>query len=340
MHIPDGYLSPQTCAVMGASMLPIWYVASNRVRALLRSGNIALMAIGAAFAFVIMMFNVPVPDGTTAHATGGVLLAVALGPWAAVISMSVALAIQALFFGDGGILAFPANAFNMAVAGPLAGYVVYRLVAGQSTNPVRRWLGSALGAYMGINVAALLTAIDFGLQPLLFVAPDGTPLYSPYRLEQAIPAMLMAHLLVAGPVEAVVTGIVVAYLQKAFPHLIYIPSRGTSPTAAWHRSYRPLWVGLAIVALLTPLGLLAQGTAWGEWGPEELPSIVGFVPKGVQSLSGLWGGLIPGYTVPGWDSGPLAAVGYILSALLGILLIAGVSLLMFRLFAKKGQGLI
>ena len=68
-----------------------------------------------------MMFNVPVPDGTTAHAVGAVLVAVLLGPWAAVIAVSVALAIQALFFGDGGVLAFGANCFNMAVVMPLVG---------------------------------------------------------------------------------------------------------------------------------------------------------------------------------------------------------------------------
>lgn len=337
MHIPDGYLSPQTCAAMGTAMLPIWYIASSKVRSLLKQGNVALMAIGAAFAFVIMMFNVPVPDGTTAHATGGTLLAVTIGPWAAVISMSIALAIQALFFADGGILAFPANAFNMAVAGPLVGYVVYQSVAGTSSaTSRRRWIGAAIGAYIGINVSAALTALEFGIQPLLFTAADGTPLYSPYRLELALPAMLFAHLLVAGPVEAVVTGAAVAYLQRAFPHLIQ--TTRPMPTAPSRRSYRALWAALAAIALLTPLGLLANGTAWGEWGPEELPSIVGFLPQGIRELSGLWAGILPGYSVPGWDSGPLAAVGYVVSALLGILLVAGAALLISRILARRSEG--
>jgi cobalt/nickel transport system permease protein len=336
VHIPDGYLSPQTCAVMGASMVPLWYIASRKVKSLFKQGSVALMAIGAAFAFVIMMFNVPVPDGTTAHATGGVLLAVALGPWAAIISMSIALAIQALFFGDGGILAFPANAFNMAVAGPLVGYAVYRLVAGPSrAGTARQWIGAAAGAYVGINVAAVLTAVEFGLQPVLFTTSDGTPLYSPYRLELALPAMLFAHLLVAGPVEAVVTGVAVAYLRRTFPELVVSKAKSAGNGK---KSFRPLWIALSLLVLLTPLGLLAQGPAWGEWSPEELSSVVGFVPKGIEELSGLWSGLLPDYSVPGWYSGPLAVAGYVVSALLGMLLVAGVALGISRLLTRKQEG--
>ena len=114
MHIPEGYLSPQTCGVMGAVMVPLWTVASKKVAQTLSKKNIPVMAMGAAFSFIIMMFNVPIPDGTTAHAVGATLLAVALGPWAASISISVALMIQALLFGDGGVLALGANCFNMA----------------------------------------------------------------------------------------------------------------------------------------------------------------------------------------------------------------------------------
>ena len=86
------------------------------------------MAVGAAYSFLVMMFNVPIPDGTSAHAVGAVLIACLLGPWAATISVSVALLIQALFFGDGGVLAFGANAFNLAFVTPFVGYGVYRLL--------------------------------------------------------------------------------------------------------------------------------------------------------------------------------------------------------------------
>jgi cobalt/nickel transport system permease protein len=124
VHIPDGYLSPSTCLALGGAMLPVWYRASAAVKKNLDLARVPFMAMGAVFAFLIMMFNIPVPDGTSAHAVGGVLLAVTLGPWAAVIATSVALLIQALLFGDGGILAFGANAFNMAFLLPFSGYFV------------------------------------------------------------------------------------------------------------------------------------------------------------------------------------------------------------------------
>ncbi|MCD6291210.1 MAG: cobalt transporter CbiM [Anaerolineae bacterium] len=221
MHIPDGYLSPATCVVMYAAAAPFWYRAAQKVKAVLTNRTVPLLSIFAAFSFVIMMFNAPVPDGTTAHAVGGTLMAIILGPWAATIGVSIALLIQAIFFGDGGILAFGANCFNIAVVLPFVGYVVYRLIAGDaSLTSSRHWIGAAVGGYVGINAAALMAAIEFGVQPALFHAADGTPLYCPYGLSQAIPAMLFAHLTIAGFAEAVVTGGVVAFLQRSMPSLM------------------------------------------------------------------------------------------------------------------------
>ena len=88
MHIPDGYLSPQTCGAFGAAMVPVWAGAGRRVRRVVRTRFVPLIAVGAAYCFLVMMFNVPIPDGTTAHAVGAVLIAVLLGPWAAVIAVS------------------------------------------------------------------------------------------------------------------------------------------------------------------------------------------------------------------------------------------------------------
>jgi len=216
VHIPDGYLSPATCATLTAAMVPVWGLAARRAQRVVKSRYAPLMAVGAAYAFLVMMFNVPIPDGTTAHAVGAVLIAVLLGPWAATISVSTALLIQALFFGDGGVLAFGANAFNMAFVMPFVGYAVYRLLAGDAalTSP-RRALAAGLGGYVGLNAAAFVAAIEFGLQPVLFHSADGTPLYAPFHLSQTIPAMALAHLTVAGFVEAALTVGVVTYLQRA-----------------------------------------------------------------------------------------------------------------------------
>ncbi|HDZ59681.1 MAG TPA: cobalamin biosynthesis protein CbiM, partial [Actinobacteria bacterium] len=126
MHIPDGYLSPQTAGGLWALMVPVWYAAGYKVKKTLSARQAPLVAIAAAFSFVIMMFNLPLPGGTTGHAVGGTIIAIIIGPWAAVIAISVSLTIQALFFGDGGILALGANCFNIGFVLPVTGYYTYR----------------------------------------------------------------------------------------------------------------------------------------------------------------------------------------------------------------------
>src|SRR5512135_3926299 len=122
MHIPDGYLSPIFSLGTGVVTVPAWAVATQKVKKVLNNRTVPLLAIFAALSFTIMMFNIPVPGGTTAHAVGGTLIAIVLGPWAAVLGVSTALIIQALFFGDGGILAIFANCLNMGVILPFVGY--------------------------------------------------------------------------------------------------------------------------------------------------------------------------------------------------------------------------
>ncbi len=193
MHIPDGYLSPATCGAMYAISAPFWYLAVNRIRKALTHRLVPLLSLFAAFSFVLMMFNIPVPGGTSAHAIGGTLLAIVLGPWAAVIGVSVALGIQALVFGDGGLMAFGANAFNMAIVLPLVGYFIYRAISsGSEVTSPRRVLGAVAGSYIGLVAASFLTGLELGIQPALFHAADGMPLYAPYGLSVALPAMLVS----------------------------------------------------------------------------------------------------------------------------------------------------
>src|SRR5271166_5674939 len=103
MHIPDGYLSPSTCAVLYAGSAPFWYVALRRLKRWLGTRLIPLLSVFAAFSFLVMMFNLPLPGGTTGHALGVTIVAIVLGPAGAIMAVSIAIAIQTLFFGDGGI---------------------------------------------------------------------------------------------------------------------------------------------------------------------------------------------------------------------------------------------
>jgi len=212
MHIPDGYLGPVTCLVMFLVMIPVWYLAFKKTEKMLDSRIVPMLAVLSAVSFLVMMFNWPVPDGTTAHMVGGTLFAVIMGPWASVIGITVSLVIQAFFFGDGGITALGANSFNMAFVLPFVGYYLYRFLKIRIGETV----ASGIAAYIAINVAALCAAIEFGVQP--YIASG----YCPYGLELSIPAMAFAHLTTAGPVAAVVTAAVVRYIKKSRPDLLNI----------------------------------------------------------------------------------------------------------------------
>jgi cobalt/nickel transport system permease protein len=328
VHIPDGYLSPQTCAAAYAVAVPTWAVAARRVTRVVKTRNVPLLAVLSALSFLVMMFNIPIPDGTTAHAVGGVVIAITLGPWAAVIAVSVALLFQALLFGDGGVLAFGANAVNMAIILPFVGYGVYRLIAGRSPLAGgRRVAAAAIGGYAGINAAALAAAVEFGIQPDLFHTASGAPLYSPYHLAQTIPAMMLAHLTVAGAAEAILTGGVYGYLARADASRLAANHRGipVSGTGSRARVLTPARVAVGFVvvmALLTPLGLLAPGGAFGESAPQDLDlGRLGIqaVPVGLAKYNGFWSHtVLGGY---GFKDGQHAGLGYVLSAVVGIAVI-------------------
>jgi cobalt/nickel transport system permease protein len=241
LHIPDGYLGPYTYGGLWVAIVPIWIYASRRIKEIFKASRIPFLALSAAFSFVVMMFNVPLPGGTTGHATGATLIAILLGPWPAVIAVSIALIIQAIIFGDGGITALGANCFNIGFAGAVVGYGIYRTISSskfkvQSSKLIiqdsyiketpnselrtRHLIGAGIGAYTGINISALLTAFELGLQPLLHVGPDGRPLYSPFPLGITIPSIMIVHIFIFGILEAIVTVLVLMYIQRSHPELI------------------------------------------------------------------------------------------------------------------------
>jgi cobalt/nickel transport system permease protein len=337
VHIPDGYLSPATCAALYAGAAPFWYVALRRVRRAIHTRLVPVLSLVAAFSFVVMMFNIPLPGGTTGHAVGVGVATVLLGPAASMLAVSIALVIQAFFFGDGGITAIGANCLNMAVVGSLAAHLVYRTIAGRVELGSRlRWVAAAVAGYAAVNAAALCAAIEFGIQPMLYHDAAGAPLYAPYPLHIAVPAMMLGHLTVAGAAEAVLSAGVIAFIQRSDLALLRLnPAHAAAmqaPASARH-ALRTLWLGLGLLMLLTPLGILATGTAWGEWAPADFASAAGRreiaaasfhrelpagVPAGLEHLSSAW-------TAPWADYAPSfvrsPALGYLLSVMFGVGLI-------------------
>ena len=336
VHIPDGYLSPSTCAALFAGAAPFWWVALRRLKRALHTRLVPRVSLFAAFSFVVMMFNVPLPGGTTGHATGVALAAIVLGPSASILAVSTTLVIQAFFFGDGGITALGANCFNIAIVGSLVAFVVYRAAAGRSPiGAPRRVVAAGLAGYAAINVAALVTAVEFGIQPLLFRDASGAPLSCPYPLGVAVPAMMLGHLTIAGIAELMLTGGVVAFIQRTDPSLLSATAgRGVragneGAATGGPPSLRPLWLTLGLLLVLTPLGLLAGGAAWGEWAaadfsdPAARQAITAAArgqappaaaPAGLEHLASVWTAPLPDYAPPLLRS---AAVGYLLSGMFG-----------------------
>jgi cobalt/nickel transport system permease protein len=234
--------------------------------------------------------------------------------------------------------------------------VLYRLISGRAaiTSP-RRVVAAAIAGYVAINAAALLAAIEFGLQPLLFHDASGAPLYAPYPLNIAIPAMMLGHLTLAGLAELVVSAGVVAYLQRAEPSLLKLTAPGADEEGiaevarrgGW-RVARPLLIVLAALMILSPLGLVAVGTAWGEWSAEDFANPQArqeiqagsanaappeAAPPGLAQLSGVWSAVLPDYD-PFRSADPnIQRIGYVISALVG----GGLILLTFLLIGWLSQ---
>jgi cobalt/nickel transport system permease protein len=257
------------------------------------------------------------------------------------------LGIQAVFFGDGGITTLGANCFNMAIVGSLVTYAVYRITSGRaSLTATRRVVAAALAGYAAINASAFCAAVEFGIQPLFFKDVTGAPLYAPYPLRIALPAMMIGHLTFAGLAELVLTAGVVAYFQRTNPSLLKVTApdaltddsgaSGAESPSVW-RTVGPLWLGLALLMLLTPLGILAAGTAWGEWTARDFTSKQARQqmtvaskdtappldpPRGLQRLATIWTAPFP-QSAPSFVRHP--SVGYALSAMFG----AGAIILVF-----------
>lgn len=332
LHIPDGYLAPAFSIALLAIAL-IWLAFD--IRAFGRQLNqrmVPLVALFAAFVFVIMMFNVPLVGGTTGHAIGATISAIVLGPAGAALAVSIALLIQALFFGDGGILAWGANVLLMALIMPHVAHFIYKALSGAAAiQSGRRLIAAFVAGWASLSLVAGLTGIVLGLQPILFRAADGTPLYAPFPLTVAVPAMLIPHLLVASVIEGLVSAGIVWFLQRSNPALLSLGAPGaTGAAAATSARWQPLASLLAILIVLSPLGLLAGGAAWGEWATEEIEALVGFVPAGMEATT-TWSGPLPEYEIAGLSP----TVSYILSALIGCALVGLTVWLVGRFITRR-----
>ena len=347
MHIPDGYLGPSTFIFFYIIMIPLWFVASRKVEKNLKAKQIPWLAFGVAFSFVIMMFNFPAPGGTTGHAVGAAILALTLGPWFGFLGVTGALLIQCLLFGDGGITTFAANSFNMGLVMSFVSYYVYKLLATRaSLLSRRRWLAAAASGYIGLNAAALCCAMELGLQPMLYHTANGSPLYAPFPLSVTIPAMMISHAFIFGFVDAAATGFLVSYMMRSDQSALATPILQSIPTpmvnvqspAPQRSIFRRLWILLAVLVVLVPLGLLAPGSAFAEWSASQLETLFGMTPPaGLTSLEGLYNAPLSGYSVPGATTFTQLGLAYVLAAAIGVSLLG---LCLFAFYRVKSRAMV
>jgi cobalt/nickel transport system permease protein len=209
MHIPDGYISPTTAIAMFAISIAFLAWSWKKVKADYPQSFVALLAVSSAFVFAAQMINFPIVMGTSGHLVGGTFLAILLGPYAAMLSMTIVLLMQAFFFADGGLIAFGANVFNMAIIGALSFFFV-KLLNRNSMSP-RRFASSVfIASWLSVVVASLACAIEIGISPA-FADAGG--------IMVTIPAMLFWHVLI-GLGEGAITTTLVMSLQRLQPSII------------------------------------------------------------------------------------------------------------------------
>jgi cobalt/nickel transport system permease protein len=196
MHIPDGFLSPQTYLPAWGLAAAAWWLAARGLRHRFDEETIPRLAVLTALAYGLGLVMLPLPGGTSGHALGVAPMALIFGIVPAFLAYSLVLLLQALLFGAGGITALGVNALSMGLAGSAAAVLAKRL-AGH-----REAAGVCIGAWLSVVVPAILLALVLGVQPLLGRRTDGTPLFFPFGLEVTLPAVVIPHLLI-GIAEAV-----------------------------------------------------------------------------------------------------------------------------------------
>jgi cobalt/nickel transport system permease protein len=234
VHIPDGFLSTGVWATLDAAAAPAVFSIARRAQRGFDESKVPLLGVMGAFVFAAQMINFPVGIGTTGHLVGGALLAFTLGPSAAVVVMAAIIAIQALVFQDGGILALGANVLNMGVLGVLAGYLPYRFWSGT------RWRRASIFA------GGVLSVMVSGVAALSELLISKVPMSGLTVLVSLGFFLLMAL------VEGAITLAVMGALEGIHPGLIRKPAR--------QRSFA-LGVLSVVAVLLATVGAILAATA-------------------------------------------------------------------------------
>lgn len=209
MHIADGFIDPATAMIMFAVSITFLAFAWKKVKAEYPQSFVALLAISSAFVFSAQMLNFPIMLGTSGHLVGGTFLAILLGPYAAMLSMTIILMMQAFFFADGGLIAFGANIFNMAIIGA-SSYFIIKLLTRNSKSPKRFASSVFVASWLSVVVSSIAAAIEIGTSSV-YASAGG--------IIMILPAVLFYHVLI-GLGEGAITTTLVLSLQRLRPAIM------------------------------------------------------------------------------------------------------------------------
>jgi cobalt/nickel transport system permease protein len=209
MHIPDGYLSLEICALTYFIAIAFLIWSWKKAKTTYSESIAPLLAISSAFIFVAQMINFPIAYGTSGHLVGGTFLSLLLGPYAAVLSMTMVLMMQAIFFADGGILTFGANVLNMAVIGALSFFLIKLLT---KSSKKKSWFFSSvfIASWLSVVLGALACGLEIGFSPVFSNAGG---------IAVTVPAMLFWHILI-GLGEAAITTTLITQLNRLQPTVL------------------------------------------------------------------------------------------------------------------------
>ncbi len=203
MHIPDGFLDPWVAGLFWIGAGVAIGLAIRRARGELGDQRTPLLGVVAAGIFAAQMLNWPIPGGTSAHFVGGAFAGILLGPSLGILAMTAVVTIQALVFGDGGIIALGGNLFAMAVVNVLVGYALFRVL-----RDVHEAGAAFVAGWGAITVSALVVGVGVGLSSAFA-----------YEVGVTVPIMVVGHALL-GVVEGAITAAVYGYVASARPDLV------------------------------------------------------------------------------------------------------------------------
>lgn len=207
MHIPDGFLSPQTYLPATLMAVGAWVWAARGLKSRLDETLLPRLAMVTALAYALGLVMLPLPGGTSAHLIGVAMLALLFGWRLAFLAYSGVLLLQALLFGAGGLTALPVNALAMGFIGSGTALIIFRLVKRSNES-----VAVLLSAWASVILPGIVIALVLGLQPLIAHKPDGSPLFFPFGWSITLPAILIPHALI-GLAEAALTLFVWRYAK-------------------------------------------------------------------------------------------------------------------------------